>query len=280
MAKHRKSKRAQSGFTRSPAAVDETALAVQRRLAVGAGDHPLEAEADAAAPRIMRMPEGPQAQHKSAQCEEEGLNPLAAAITPFSQAKQHAGATSVELSHSPDGGAPLPESTRTFMESRFGADFSNVRVHSDDSAARMSGALDAQAFTAGDHIYFGPGRYSPDSSDGRRLLAHELTHTVQQSGAVAPHAPVQRKLKLTGSDDATRQAFLKKMNENASVVFELEKDGTVKLKDPKAVGKDEWAKKMIDAVNDAQTVNLNLIAKSDTKFIDDFATGDVASADR
>lgn len=268
--------------TASPAAAGEQVLPVQRRDLVGAVDDPLEAEADTVADQVMRMPDGPVAQRKCTECAQDDMElqrkPLAAAVTPFSQTAQRAG-DSVQLSHRPDGGDHLPESTRSFMETRFGADFSNVRIHSDGAAARMSSTLEAQAFTAGNHIYFGAGRYVPESEEGRHLLAHELTHTLQQGSASAATRSLQRKLKLTGTDDATRQAFLKKMNEDSSVVFELEKDGTVKLKDPKAVGKDEYAKGMISAINDAQTVILNLITKSDTVFGDEFATGDVDAVD-
>jgi hypothetical protein len=70
------------------------------------------------------------------------------------------------------------------MEPRFGADFSRVRVHTDGGAVQMSRDLQAQAFTTGQDIYFGAGRYDPGSEDGKRLLAHELTHVVQQNSGV------------------------------------------------------------------------------------------------
>ena len=66
------------------------------------------------------------------------------------------------------------------MESRFGHDFSQIRVHTDASAAASAEAINALAYTAGSHIVFGPGRFSPTQSDGLHLLAHELTHTIQQ----------------------------------------------------------------------------------------------------
>jgi Domain of unknown function (DUF4157) len=77
-------------------------------------------------------------------------------------------------------GHALDRSTRTFMEARFGRDFSGVRVHTDESAGASAQALDAQAYTVGRDIVFGPGRYRPGTSDGRRLIAHELTHVIQQ----------------------------------------------------------------------------------------------------
>ena len=70
------------------------------------------------------------------------------------------------------------------MESVIGADFSNVRVHTDSHAVQMSQDLSAHAFTHGNDVYFNEGKYNPQSSDGQHLLAHELTHTVQQSGMI------------------------------------------------------------------------------------------------
>lgn len=82
------------------------------------------------------------------------------------------------------GGTPLPKSVRAFMEPRFGADFGNVTIHTGDQAATLSRAFNARAFTVGNQIYFGKGAYQPDSNEGRELIAHELTHTIQQGAAV------------------------------------------------------------------------------------------------
>ncbi|RPI75880.1 MAG: DUF4157 domain-containing protein [Desulfobacteraceae bacterium] len=78
------------------------------------------------------------------------------------------------------GGQALPESARSFFEPRFDHDFSWVRVHADSDAAQMAQSIRAQAFTHGHDIYFGAGKYSPDESSGKQLLAHELTHVIQQ----------------------------------------------------------------------------------------------------
>ena len=87
-----------------------------------------------------------------------------------------------QLSSSKGGGNPLPETTRQSMEPGFGADFSKVRIHTDSQAIQMSQDLNAQAFTHGSDVYFNQGKFSPDSSQGKHLLAHELTHVVQQRG--------------------------------------------------------------------------------------------------
>jgi hypothetical protein len=83
-------------------------------------------------------------------------------------------------------GQPLDAAARAFMEPRFGYDFSQVRVHSDAGAARSARAIAANAYTVGHHIVFAAGRYDAGSVDGGRLLAHELTHVIQQSAAGRP----------------------------------------------------------------------------------------------
>lgn len=93
-------------------------------------------------------------------------------------------ATQAALSGSMSGGTPLSGDVRGFMEPRFGADFGKVRVHDDKKAASLSNRLGARAFTYGNHVFFGEGQYKPGSGDGKHLLAHELTHTMQQGGAV------------------------------------------------------------------------------------------------
>lgn len=90
---------------------------------------------------------------------------------------------SSSLSSTSGSGTPLPDATQHSMESRFGADLSPVRVHTDTAAAHLSRDLHAQAFTHQNHIYFAAGKYNPHTTDGGRLLAHELTHTLQQGAA-------------------------------------------------------------------------------------------------
>lgn len=80
------------------------------------------------------------------------------------------------------GGSALPANTRHRMESRFGYDFSRVRIHTGDAARGLNHDLNALAFTTGSDIYFAPGQFEPTSRRGQRLLAHELTHVVQQAG--------------------------------------------------------------------------------------------------
>ncbi|CAM1368077.1 putative peptidoglycan binding domain-containing protein [Tenacibaculum sediminilitoris] len=83
-----------------------------------------------------------------------------------------------------NGGQKMDAQTRGEMESGFGADFSRVNIHNDSEAAQMSQEIGAQAFTHGNNIYFNKGKYNPNTKEGKHLLAHELTHTIQQSGAI------------------------------------------------------------------------------------------------
>jgi hypothetical protein len=97
------------------------------------------------------------------------------------------------------GGAPLGPHTRAVMEDRFGQPFEDVRIHSDGAAAEAARHIRAHAFTTGRDIYFGQGRYEPHSSAGQKLLAHELTHVLQQRrGAVQPGL---KSLNATAHDD-------------------------------------------------------------------------------
>ncbi len=86
------------------------------------------------------------------------------------------------LSGAKGGGQPLPSAVRTEMESAFGADFGGVRMHTDGQAARMNQDVSARAFTHGQDIFFSQGAFDPSSRQGKHLLAHELTHTLQQGG--------------------------------------------------------------------------------------------------
>ena len=129
--------------------------------------------------------------------------PLASSITPTSgkihkkcatceqEEKSDAGSFESQLSSASGGGRKLDKNTQTEMESGFGADFSGVRVHTGQNAAQMSQSIGARAFTHGNDIYFNSGQYNPESREGKHLLAHELSHTVQQ-GAAKPKVQAQR----------------------------------------------------------------------------------------
>jgi hypothetical protein len=182
------------------AAFESDETPVQTKLTVGQPGDKYEQEADAMADRVMTMPEPgmsrvenlakpldiqrfsltssqeirqqPLQQNETFQAQEQ--NRQASIATPTLEER---------LSASKGKGEPLPKETRSFMESRFGQDFSSVRVHTGSEANHMNKDLGAQAFTHKQDVYFGAGKYSPESGEGKRLLAHELTHTVQQGGS-------------------------------------------------------------------------------------------------
>ena len=107
------------------------------------------------------------------------------------------------LNGSKGGGSPLSENTRSQMEGSFGADFSQVRVHTDNSAVQMNKELGAQAFTRGSDIYFNAGKYESNSKAGQHLLAHELTHVVQQKATIRRFTEREHKNIV---DDAIKQS--------------------------------------------------------------------------
>jgi len=91
-------------------------------------------------------------------------------------------------------GSSLPDNTRSSLETRFGADFSKVRIHTGTQAENLSRDIHAQAFTHGGDIYFNSGKYAPHTSEGSHLLAHELTHTIQQGASLARPQGIAPKL--------------------------------------------------------------------------------------
>ncbi|VVB95211.1 Uncharacterised protein [uncultured archaeon] len=109
-------------------------------------------------------------------------------------------------------GEPLDSGTRAFMEPRFGHDFSKVRVHTDAKAAESARAVNAMAYTVGQNVVFGANLYVPGSTEGQRLLAHELTHVVQQQKAGSIHE--QYKLQISeplGSEEYEAEKFANKV---------------------------------------------------------------------
>ncbi|HYN68807.1 MAG TPA: DUF4157 domain-containing protein [Candidatus Eisenbacteria bacterium] len=104
------------------------------------------------------------------------------------------------------GGEPLDDTTRVRMESALGADFSDVRVHSDGSAAESARAVSAHAYTVGNEVVFSPGRFDPATPTGQRTLAHELTHVVQQRAGPVDGTPAAGGIRLSDPSDRYEQA--------------------------------------------------------------------------
>jgi outer membrane protein OmpA-like peptidoglycan-associated protein len=188
----------------APQAVASSGLALQRKISVGTVDDPLEHEADRVAGWVMgssgprhAAPGGEGAASPPCPCGGDGgsctcrdedkvvhrtaLDPAPALAPPIVN----------EVLASP--GDRLEPSARRFFETRMGWDFGNVRIHADERAGVSARLVDATAYAAGPHIAFAPGHYSPGTTQGRRLLAHELTHVVQQARTL----PVLRRVPPT-----------------------------------------------------------------------------------
>ena len=195
----------------------------QPKLTIGVPNDKYEQEADRVADEVMRMPEPRvQRQVEPEEEEEETLQakPLAEQITPLVQRQvepkeeeeeilQSKVNTSQTPAGTPDfesrihtlkgGGQPLPKSVRAFFEPRFGHDFSQVRVHTTSQAAETARGLNAHAFTQDRDVVFRTGQYAPETREGKKLLAHELTHVVQQNNRVSQTVqplPIQMKKAL------------------------------------------------------------------------------------
>lgn len=161
-----------------PACASEEMLGIQPKLTVGAPDDAYEQEADRIAEQVVSGGGAPDAP---------------AAITPLVQRKAGASTLSTAgASHAAintaatvvaSGGSPLGEAERDFFEPRFGRDLSHIRLHTNSAANHAASGINALAYTLRNHIIFGRGQYSPSTTDGRRLLAHELVHTLQQGAA-------------------------------------------------------------------------------------------------
>ena len=110
--------------------------------------------------------------------------PIEATIQTARSSSTASSRVAANIKASMPGGEPLPIGVRRFMEPRFGADFSTVRIHTSGKAAVLNRQLRARAFTTRNHIFFGADRFKPETVEGKELIAHELTHTIQQGGAV------------------------------------------------------------------------------------------------
>ncbi|MBX2829117.1 MAG: DUF4157 domain-containing protein [Flavobacteriaceae bacterium] len=203
---------------------------IQKKLKIGSPDDPLEAEADAVADKIVGQMEFappppsnniPLVQRKCSNCEEEELQkkPIAQTITPVVQRRalntEPSGSVSesisTQINASRGGGNKMDAGTLSAMESGFGTDFSNVRIHTDSNAIQLSKSMHAQAFTVGNDIYFNEGKYNTSSTTGKHLLAHELAHTIQQGGA-----------EIKKMDEETEEAYYEELEYLDEIITEAE----------------------------------------------------------
>jgi Domain of unknown function (DUF4157)/Lysine-specific metallo-endopeptidase len=213
--------------------------AIQTKLAINNPIDEYEQEADRVAGQVMRLPE-PRPQYACAcgglcpTCQTEQTGREQERLQPKRLQPGNLGQTAVPpIAHEVirSSGQPLDPSVRAVMESRFGHDFSQVRVHTDARAVDSARALGALAYTVGRDVVFGAGQYVPDTAEGGRLLAHELTHVVQQSslddtsGKIVMRQPKKVEAKFSGCTgtqsnqiDSAVQDAKKALNKAASVV--------------------------------------------------------------
>jgi len=187
---------------------EQKQLSVQPKLEVNEPGDRYEQEADEVAERVMAAPAHPSVTAVPLRIQR---------VSSQSTAGTSEAPSSVHQALARPG-QPMEPALRKDMERRFGHDFSRVRVHTDTAAAESARAVRARAYTAGGDIVFGQGHYAPGTSRGKRLLAHELTHVVQQSKAgpssrapgLAPHA-LQR-----NADDDLADYGAKELNDYAA----------------------------------------------------------------
>lgn len=198
---------------------------IQAKLAVSQPNDPAEQEADRTADRIMRSHAGVGSAATSCSCgtdEEDMCDECRAKQTVARKAEGASPAAAPSSARKIDSvlqspGRSLDAATRAFFEPRFGRDLSNVRIHSDAAAATSARSIQAHAYAAGDDLVFDTGRFAPETQDGRRLLAHELSHVVQkQKGAEEPS--IQRQPNPGGSASAADQSETPALDAGESTV--------------------------------------------------------------
>ncbi len=180
--------------------------AVQTKLTVNKPGDRFEQEADRMSEKVMRMPSPAppekeqqvqrQPEDKLQKKETEEINRQAIPEEKIQKKdeeklqRKESGTPSVSdsaqtsINNKTTGGQPLSSDVRGYMEPRFNADFSNVRIHNDQESAGLSNQLSARAFTYQNHIFFSRDQYQPGTGEGKQLLAHELTHTIQQGHSI------------------------------------------------------------------------------------------------
>ncbi|MBE9070076.1 DUF4157 domain-containing protein [Leptolyngbya cf. ectocarpi LEGE 11479] len=173
-------------------------MPIQTKLTIGEPGDKYEQEADNVAKVVVQKINSPQAQRED-EIQRSSLTMSSMTSSIQRQGSISGGTASNEfesnLNSSRSGGSTLEPTIKSQMESAMGADFSGVKVHTDYQADQLSRSIQAKAFTTGQDVFFKQGEYNPNSRSGQELLAHELTHVVQQSGSAKVqrmHEPIKR----------------------------------------------------------------------------------------
>lgn len=153
---------------------------IQAKLTIGASNDKYEQEADRVAEQVISMPDHQLGSSKDRSPPHQ-ITPLIQTKTTTESSPTLTPETNSAIRSLQGAGQPLSKADRSYFESRFRTDFSNVRIHNNQKAAGLAGSVNARAFTYGNNVVFGSGEYSSSTLVGKKLLAHELTHVVQQS---------------------------------------------------------------------------------------------------
>lgn len=181
--------------TLAPAGKKDNGAFFQPKLTVNEPGDMYEQEADAVADKVAGMPDAAaggsyfnpsplNVQRKCQHCEEEEKSMHRKESS--NDAQQVTGNNEAYINSLNGKGSPLPQSERNFFEPRMGYDFSSVRIHTGSEAEKSASGVNALAYTHGNNIVFNANQYQPGSASGKKLLAHELTHTIQQQSTVSP----------------------------------------------------------------------------------------------
>lgn len=245
------------------------AQTAQFKLDIGKHDNPLEHEADSMADHLMNMQTIPevktsganQVQRKCAECQHEDeekkvqRKPAISTIQRKDSGVGNVASNSVAggIAATKGSGTELDNGTRDFMESGFGADFSNVKIHTGSDSSEMNRDLNSKAFTVGNEIYFNEGQYHPNSDEGKHLLAHELTHTLQQNSSTTENSSSERNtIQRTPAAPMSGADSIHQDKDRISMSSPVDIDATIK-----GVGRRRIAPQVISpTVNDASIEHL------------------------
>jgi hypothetical protein len=234
-------------------------VVVQPKLTVGRSDDPAEREADRVADRVVRTlsstpsvatVEGGRAQRSAVvSSPDDGASTPVASIRRAMRSGGSGGdaidaGTASRIQRARGGGRSLDPGVREPMESAFGADLGDVRIHTDQAADTLNRQLDARAFTTGSDVFFGKGEFAPGTSSGRHLLAHELAHTFQQNGA----QPIRRALALNNTKWSDAKSMSATTGSATGVFFLKDKAGkTLVVKGAHGTARLEMAGEIMEA---------------------------------
>ena len=244
---------------------------VQTKLTIGSPGDKYELEADTMAAKVMAMPKiaiaPPEPDSRAVQASIRP-KPIADLIAQRSAKRNTIASPNLEsrLASTQGGGSPLPDDVRAFMEPRFGADFSSVRVHTDSSAVQMNQELGAKAFAVGNRIYYGAGK-SPAKDE---LTAHELTHTIQQGAAqpkrISGQAKPNIQQKLT---EATKHIGAKKLISRQTESPDAAKQNNTKSNQSQLEQTKEEIRRLLSSAGNLA----NLIANNPEAFLKNLSDG-------